>query len=850
MGYEYAPDYSNTPVSPFRPRFGYAPLDPAAPPIVSLVTPFFNAGAIFSETAESVFRQSLQQWEWLVVDDGSDDPESAGLLQRCTRDDPRVRVIGSPHRGGPAAARNRGVNAARGAYVAFLDADDLLEPTALEKWLWFLECHPQFGMVKGYQAGFGAEQYIWREGFHSGSAILESNIIQTASMMRREVYLAAGGEDESIRGGLEDWDFWLRCASAGYWGGTVPEVLDWYRRRPAHSTRWEDWDFGSRQNAFRAGLRKRHARLFEGSFPQPALSLQQPFAELPGRPGFDNLLSRSPATSRVLVLVPHLALGGSDQVTLDLISQLIDDHKWEVTVAATLPGPHNWRHKYEALTPDVFTMDTFLSLRDYPRFLSYLIRSRNISSVLITHSQLGYQLLPYLRSEHPGLTCYDYVHIEEPDWKQGGYPAFSVAYRSFLDGTASSSGHLKEWMTGRGASAGSISVVTTNIDTEAWRRDRFDASALRQKWAIPEGLPALLYVGRLCEQKQPSVLAATMLALHDRGLRFHCLVAGDGEQGPWLTAFIRQHKLSEVVMIGSRSLDEIRELLAISDIFFLPSKHEGISQTLFEAMAMETVTVGADVGGQRELLDPSCGILLQRGPDEAARYADVIASLLTDDARRSAMARAGRARVVDHFELHEMGRQMNRLLRGECDTSVFDLDRALRAFPAAHTREVLEQRRVELLADRLWTDQNVSGTATPLTARILGSAAARFLSGLARRALRAVALLRPLFTGGQFRRNRNLMWRVLIRSASRRELLSEFDRDFYCCCYPDVPRGGPLPLLHYVFWGYLEGRRPSAGFDSAILFSAYPHLSSGETNPLLWKILLRAQDRAAKRNQR
>jgi hypothetical protein len=66
---ERKPDYSNTPASGRRPHFGYAPLDPDAPPAVSLVTPFFNTGPIFNETAESVFRQSLQQWEWIIVDD-------------------------------------------------------------------------------------------------------------------------------------------------------------------------------------------------------------------------------------------------------------------------------------------------------------------------------------------------------------------------------------------------------------------------------------------------------------------------------------------------------------------------------------------------------------------------------------------------------------------------------------------------------------------------------------------------------------------------------------------------------------------------------------------------------------
>lgn len=837
---ERKPDYSNTPVSESRPRFGYTPSDPDAPPAVSLITPVFNSGHVFAETAQSVLRQSLQQWEWIIVDDCSDCLETIDLLNSCAAKDRRVRLLRSDRRQGPAAARNIGVQAARATYVAFLDGDDLLEPTALEKWLWFLECHSQYGMVKGFEAGFGAQQYIWRNGFHSGAAILESNVLGIPSMMRRDIYLCVKGMDESIRGGMEDWEFWLRCADAGHWGGTIPEVLDWYRRRPSHNDRWDNWDAADRQTTFQTELRRRYPRLFAGSFPEPALSFPEPFKELPGQPHFENRLRRTPGLERLLVIAPHLAIGGADQVALDLISGLIAKHNWEVTVATTLLGPHLWRYRFEALTPDVFTLDTFLRLCDYPRFLSYLIRSRDIDSVLITNSQLGYQLLPYLRAGRPGLRCYDYVHAEEPHWKQGGYPAYSIAYGSFLDRTATSSQHLKDWMIARGGDASKITVVTTNIDTDEWRRDRFDAAALRRKWDVPEGVPVILFVGRLCEQKQPHVLAATVRALHDRGTPFFCLVAGDGEQRAWLEGHVSRNQLKEVRLIGSRTLEEVRELFAVSDVFFLPSKYEGISQALFEAMAMEAVVVGADVGGQRELVDPACGILIRPGGDQAAMYADVIASLLEDGGRRAAMVKSARERVVAHFRLHQMWRVMDGVLRGECDTSVFELDRALRTLVPAYAREIIEQRRAESAGDQFCAEQR-------LALRVNSGAAAgpRRAAGYFQIALGALAILRPLLAGKAYRRNRRILLQALGRAKSRRQVLAAFDREFYCCANPDVPRIGPLPFLHYIFFGYREGRHPSPDFESEQFLRAYPDPSAGETNPLLWKVFLAGERRDA-----
>lgn len=826
------PDYTNTPASERRPRYGYAPADAAAAPAVSLITPFLNPGPVFAETVRSVFAQSLQQWEWIIVDDASDDP--AATLALAELKDPRVRVTRLAERSGPAAARNRGVELARAPYVAFVDSDDLLEPAALEKWAWFLASQPQYAMVKGYQVGFGASEYLWREGFHSGTAILERNLIQTASMIRREVYQAAGGMDESIRGGMEDWDFWLRCAATGHWGGTIPEVLDWYRRRGQHSDRWENWDGAHKEQEFRRMLQARYPKLFAGSFPQPELSYPAPYSEIPQAAPFENRLRREEGRTRLLVIVPHLVMGGSDKFVLDLVAELTRKHGYAVTIAATLPAAHEWRHRFEELTPDVFTMDTFLPLRDYPRFLAYLIRSRGIESVLVTHSQFGYQLLPYLRAQFPALQCYDYVHIEELAWKEGGYPAFSLAYQPFLDRTAASSQHLKDWMAERGANPERISVVTTNVDVAHWSLERFDAAALRRKWEVPEDVPVILFSGWLDPRKQPHVLAAALRELHERRLPFLCLVAGDGEQAPWLREYLARHGLSEVRMLGSRSNDEVAELLAISDIYFLPSRHEGISLAIFEAMAMANVVVAAAVGGQRELVTPECGCLLERGEGEAERYAAVLAELLQDPEARQHMGQRARQRVAEHFRLETMGGRMAELLRSE-PAEPFDAGRAFQSFAPGFAREIVEQRRVEWVADSLWAARpapppNVAATPAAKPA--------------ARRGVlwwRSAALLAPLAPGTGHGRNRSLLFQVLRRASTRQDLFRSFDRVFYACANPDIPPFGPFPLLHYVFYGYRENRRPSPDFDPKAFRRAFPE-AGDEGNPLLRKIVLAARE--------
>ena len=126
------------PLDPARPVYGYAPADPSAQPVVSIVTPCYNAGAMFLDTIRSVLRQSLQQWEWVIVNDVSDDAATLRVLDALRAvNDPRVRVVDQANRGLP-AARNAGVAVSRAPLLFFLDSDDLIAPTALEQLAWAL----------------------------------------------------------------------------------------------------------------------------------------------------------------------------------------------------------------------------------------------------------------------------------------------------------------------------------------------------------------------------------------------------------------------------------------------------------------------------------------------------------------------------------------------------------------------------------------------------------------------------------------------------------------------------------------------------------------------------------------
>lgn len=102
----------------------------SAAPLVSIIVPCFNQGRYLPDAIDSVISQTWPRWECIIIDDGSTD-DTAAVAARLAARDSRVRCVSQPNRG-LAGARNRGLDEARGEYIQFLDADDLLVPEKLE----------------------------------------------------------------------------------------------------------------------------------------------------------------------------------------------------------------------------------------------------------------------------------------------------------------------------------------------------------------------------------------------------------------------------------------------------------------------------------------------------------------------------------------------------------------------------------------------------------------------------------------------------------------------------------------------------------------------------------------------
>lgn len=692
----HAPDFEITPVHPQRQHFKYELDEESAPPVVTVVTPFYNTGEVFHQTAQSILQQSLQQFEWLIVNDGSDNPLSLQILEKYRQSDPRIRVLDHPENRGLSAARNTGFANARCEFVALLDSDDLLEPTAIEKWWWFLQTHPQFGFVASYHIAFEGKNYLWTGGFHDGAQNAERNRVSMMCMIRKSVHQKVGGFDESIRGGLEDWDFWMRCAAQGIWGATVPEFLAWYRLREDHGDRWQNLQ-EERIREFRSRFKQKYPHLYSGQFPNPplrdfSLDLTIPSLEIPTVNRFVK------QKGRLLLVLPWLVMGGAERFALNLMDQL-EQRGWQTTVLATAPANHVWQHDFEKRSEDVFILPNFLPVSDYLRFIGYLIYSRQFDALLIQGSHEGYRLLPALRELYPQLPIVDYLHFITPEWMQGGFPRLSLLYKEYLDVTVTSSDQLRQWMIENGDSPARLKVCYIGVDPQLWKPDETARKQMRTQLGIDQEETVILFAARLEEQKRPLFMLQTVEQLFRNGKPFRLLIAGDGSQRSEVEQRIKDAHLNErVILLGSVPTEQMPSIMAAADIFFLPSQNEGIAQAIYEAMACGLVVVGAKVGGQAELVTNECGFLIEVGDEQTQlkEYQRILEELIDNSSLRQFLGGRARRRIRDEFTLDGMGNCM----AGVLESVLEERDHARK--PTSITKDLLEESRaiVEFLQAR------------------------------------------------------------------------------------------------------------------------------------------------------
>ncbi|MEM1867736.1 MAG: glycosyltransferase [Thermosphaera sp.] len=202
------------------------------PDLLSIVIPYYNAGETLKETVQSVFQTTYPKKEVIIVNDGSDDPYSLAVLYQVAQEYP-VKIIHKKNEG-LAKARNDGAKHARGEFLAFLDADDMVYPEYYGLAIKILKTYNNVSFVGCWTEYFGAAHGVWPTWNPEPPFLLVHNTVNSSGLVfRRKDFLAFGRNDPEMIYGLEDYETVVRMVSKGCRGVAIPLALFKYRVRPA-----------------------------------------------------------------------------------------------------------------------------------------------------------------------------------------------------------------------------------------------------------------------------------------------------------------------------------------------------------------------------------------------------------------------------------------------------------------------------------------------------------------------------------------------------------------------------------------------------------------------------------------
>lgn len=520
-----------------------------------------------------------------------------------------------------------------GEYVAMVLAGTVLDATACERAVWFLATHPAVhGVTGAAAAGDGVPTAV----------PLQSGI--QFVLARRASAAQVGAASDALHGSAAiAMLIGLRRASGRGAGWMIEPVI----REVAEQAVLAPLEADAR--AALAALALEESALIDMS----AHGLSNwPLQSLASVSAPDLTHRRVTARGmRILVLVQGFPMGGYTAFNADLLPRL-SRVGHTITTCMTEWWRSDWRlDDVRTASADIHQPFATVPPMAMPAYVDWLITSRGVDVVLLSHSQVGLHLLPYLRARHPDVAFVDYVHT---DWFEaamyGSYAEMAVRWEGQLDAQLATSDALVAHLVTRGCDAAAVHAAHIGIDTTQWTHTGPRHPAIRASLGATPGTVVLLYSGRISPEKRPHLAVDVLAALRGEGHDAMLVIAGDGQ------LFKETHARAERAGMGAHckflgELDEqtLRHVYAACDVFIAPSEIEGVARSLYEAMAMGCVPVVSDVGGQRELVVPGTGSVVHAVRDDAALYVDGVRPWL--DARARAMASAAaRAHIVAHFD--------------------------------------------------------------------------------------------------------------------------------------------------------------------------------------------------------
>lgn len=625
-------------------------------PLVSVVVPYYNLAHTVDETLQSLDNQTFRDFEVIIVDDGSPDPESVEKFKEIKQSGFKAKFIRQDNQG-VAAARNNGISHARGKYIVCLDSDDIIEPTFIEKCTLVLETNPNVSLVTTNRTDFGIMDEVTTYSPYSAPHLLSDNMVITAAQFRAEAWKTVGGYRPAI--GYEDWDYWLALAEHGYWGKTIPENL--FRYRVAMQSRYvgdkdTHWKniktIHSLHPDYKKNIKKLQAqRQYKKSVTDPSTA----FVNLQDTKQYARLDAYRP---NVLITVPWMTFGGAETLIYNYCREIND--RFNISFVTGLNSEHEWEYKFKEITPYVYHLHNLFGEDKDLRleFLSNYITTRNIDILNIIHNGFTFEFLEELKKRHPKLKVVVTMFNDRVEYFEQ-----SIGYEDYIDSFVSDNGRVTKHYQEKLTKDVPAVVIPNGINCfEEFNPDNFDRSKKRKELGLDNDELAVFFVGRLSVEKNPNVfvdVADKLMKAKKHRVKF--FIIGDGPMRSDIEEQIAELKPSNLTYLGYQA--EVASFLSAADVFVLPSSIEGFPLSILEALAMRVVVVASDVGAIAEVIDNGTdGFVVT--PGSSAEIAESVKTLSEDKKVLNDMKNRSRKKAVDLYSNKTLGKNYANLYEG------------------------------------------------------------------------------------------------------------------------------------------------------------------------------------------
>ena len=240
--------------------------------LISVVVPCYKQSHFLAENLQSVLDQTFEDWECIIVNDGSPD-NTEEIAQEWCRKDHRFKYL-KKENGGLPSARNAGIALSEGKYILPLDSDDKIHSRYLEKICKAFSENPEVKVVTSRIQLFGASNKELKLPDYSYKKILVRNCFGHCSAFKKDSWKEVNGYDENMKS-FEDWEFWIRILDGNSKVFKIPELMFIYRKHfeGSMSNKFAldpDFYFGLYDYVF-----QKHREIYRKYFPNPIIAYNE-----------------------------------------------------------------------------------------------------------------------------------------------------------------------------------------------------------------------------------------------------------------------------------------------------------------------------------------------------------------------------------------------------------------------------------------------------------------------------------------------------------------------------------------------------------------------------------------------